>query len=189
VKTCYSLLFAAFASMILLFSARASSEECQVTFSQPVVSFGQLKPSDIAASQKNWNRMPAKEITANVFCPEPRVMALFVQSTAGVNGGVLFGQDGRLAIIADNMVVDGHACTLAKTTDRIGFTPSSSPTQRAFIKNNEGLVARQNAAPVRGKHMSFTLKIVPVINNSQLRHVADNTLLESNMAWELLTQE
>ena len=37
--------------------------------------------------------------------------------------------------------------------------------------------------------MSFTLKIVPVINNSQLRHVADNTLLESNMAWELLTQE
>ncbi len=86
-KTCYSLLFAAFASMILLFSARASSEECQVTFSQPVVSFGKLKPSDIAASQKNWNRMPAKEITANVFCPEPRVMALFLQSTAGVNGG------------------------------------------------------------------------------------------------------
>ena len=69
-----------------LFSSYVVAEACQITLSQPNVSFGRFKQGDIIASRKNWNRMPGKEVTATVFCPQPRVMALFLQSTSGSNG-------------------------------------------------------------------------------------------------------
>ncbi|HFK5795203.1 TPA: hypothetical protein ACG0DR_003619 [Enterobacter asburiae] len=176
-------------SVALLFSAPALSAECQIALSQPTVSFGRFKQDDIAASRKNWNRMPAKEVMVNVFCPQPRVMALFLQSASGSHGGIMFGQEGRLALVADKMTVDGHHYDLAKTTDRVAFTSTESPKEKVLLKNNDGIVARQNAASIRGKQMSVTVKLIPVLNDQQLRSVSDNTVLESTLAWELLTTE
>lgn len=175
--------------LALLFSSGALSEECQIALSQPTVSFGRFKQDDIAASRKNWNRMPAREVMVNVFCLRPRVMALFMQSTSGLHGGVLFGDEGRLALVADKMTVDGQHYDVVKTTDRVGFTSTDSPKEKVFLKSNEGLVARQNAATVRGKQMSVTIKITPVLNDTLLRRVSDNTELESILAWELLTAD
>ena len=175
--------------LALLFSSQVFSEECQIALSQPTVSFGRFKQDDIAASLKNWNRMPAKEVMVNVFCPEPQVMALFLQSTSGINGGVMFGQDGRLALVASNMMVDGRHYDLVKTTDRVKFTSSDSPKEKVFLKSNDGIVARQNATPVRGKQMSVSIKLIPILNNNQLRSVSDTTELESTLAWSLLTSE
>lgn len=175
--------------LVLLFSSQAFSEECQIALSQPNVSFGRFKQDDIAASLKNWNRMPAKEVTVNVFCPQQQVMALFLQSTSGLNGGVMFGQEGRLALVADRMMVDGHHYDLVKTTDRVKFTSSDNPKDKVYLKNNDGIVARQNSTSIRGKQMSVTIKLIPIINNNQLRRVSDNTELESTLAWELLTSE
>ncbi|MBW4241121.1 hypothetical protein JRY02_21165 [Enterobacter roggenkampii] len=175
--------------LTLFFASQVFSEECQMTLSQPTVSFGRFKQDDIAASLKNWNRMPAKEVMINVFCPQPQVMALFMQSASGANGGVLFGQEGRLALAANNMTVDGRHYDLVKTTDRVKFTSSDSPKEHVFLKNNDGIIARQNATPVQGKQMSVTIKLIPIINNNQLRRISDNTDLESTLSWELLTSE
>lgn len=175
--------------LVLLFSSQVLSEECQIALSQPTVSFGRFKQDDIAASLKNWNRMPAREVMVNVFCPQPRTMALFVQSASGSQGGILFGHEGRLALLANKMTVDGHHYDLVKTTDRVGFTSSDSPKENVFLKNNEGVIARQNAAPVRGKQMSVTIKIIPVLNDNLLRGIADITELESALSWELLTTD
>lgn len=188
-KHVHSLLLNTLVAVLLAAPLPALSAECQIAFSQPVVSFGQLKQNEIAASQKNWNRMPAKEVTASVFCPQPQVMALFLQSASGMNGGILFGQDGRLVVLADNLFIDGHAYDIAKTTDRLDFSTADKASRKAFIKNNEGIIARQNNAVVRGKQMSVTLKLIPVINDTQFHHIADTTLLESHLAWELLTLE
>ncbi|HGU9820592.1 hypothetical protein [Enterobacter chuandaensis] len=175
--------------LTLLFSSGVLSEECQIALSQPTLSFGRFRQDDIAASRKNWNRMPAREVMVNVFCPQPRVMALFVQSTSGFHGGILFGNEGRLALVADKMTVDGQHYDVVKTTDRVGFTSTDSPKEKVFLKSNEGLVARQNSSPVRGKQMSVTIGITPVLNDNLLRRVSDNTELESILAWELLTTD
>lgn len=176
-------------SLILLYTSQVLSEECRIALSQPTVSFGRFKQDDIAASRKDWNRMPAKEILISVICPQPRVMALFLQSASGSHGGILFGQEGRLAMMADKMTVDGRHYDLVKTTDRVKLTSSDSPKDNVFLKNNDGIVARQNATPVHGKQMYVTIKIIPLINNNQLRKVSDNTELESTLVWELLTNE
>lgn len=172
-----------------LFSSYVVAEACQITLSQPNVSFGRFKQDDIIASRKNWNRMPGKEVTAAVFCPQPRVMALFLQSTSGSNGGVLFGQKSRLALVASNILVDGHHYNLVRTSDRVSFTSAETPKEKVFLRNNDGILAYQNGLPVRGKQMSVTIKIIPVINDDQLRGISDNTELESALAWELLTTE
>lgn len=175
--------------LALLFSSGALSEECQIALSQPTISFGRFRQDDIAVSRENWNRMPAREVMVNVFCPQPRVMALFVQSASGSHGGILFGHEGRLALVADKMTVDGQHYDVVKTTDRVGFTSTDSPKEKVFLKSNEGLVARQNSSPVRGKQMSVTIGITPVLNDNLLRRVSDNTDLESVLAWELLTAD
>lgn len=175
--------------LTLLFSSGVLSEECQIALSQPTLSFGRFRQDDIAASRKNWNRMPAREVMVNVFCPQPRVMALFVQSTSGLHSGILFGNEGRLALVADKMTVDGQHYDVVKTTDRVGFTSTDSPKEKVFLMSNEGLVARQNSSPVRGKQMSVTIGITPVLNDNLLRRVSDNTELESILAWELLTTD
>ena len=56
------------------------------------------------------------------------------------------------------------------------------------VTNFSGLFD-ENGLPVRGKQMSVTIKIIPVINDDQLRGIPDNTELESALAWELLTTE
>ena len=173
----------------LLFSSYVVAEECQIALSQPNVSFGRFKQDDIVASRKNWNRMPAKEVAVTVFCPQPKVMALFLQSASGSNGGILFGQKSRLVLAANNVTVDGHPYNLARTTDRVAFSASETPKDKAILRNNEGILAYQNGLPVRGKQMSVTIKIMPVINDDQLRGISDNTDLESALAWELLTTE
>ena len=176
-------------SLVLLFPTLAFSEACQIALSQPTGSFGRFKQDDIAASRKNWNRMPAKEVMVNVFCPQPKVMALFLQSASDGRGGVLFGQEGRLALVAENMTVDGHRHDLVKTADRVAFTSTYSPKEKIFLKNNEGIVARQNGGFIRGKQMSVTIKLIPVLDNHQLRSISDNTDLESTLSWELLTAD
>jgi len=175
--------------LTLLFSAQAICEECHVAFSQPNVSFGKFRQDDIVASQKNWQRMPAKDVMVNVYCPEPVVMALFVQAASGPGGAVLFGDESRLVMSAYNMVIDGHSHNLSKTTDQANFAYADNPAAKILLKNNEGVIARDNMNYVRGKNMSFTIKLIPVINNSQLRHTSDITELESHLSWVLLTKE
>lgn len=116
-------------------------------------------------------------------------MALFLQSTSGSNGGVLFGQKSRLALVASNILVDGHHYNLVRTSDRVSFTSAETPKEKVFLRNNDGILAYQNGLPVRGKQMSVTIKIIPVINDDQLRGISDNTELESALARELLTTE
>ncbi|MFH2223164.1 hypothetical protein ABK735_12295, partial [Enterobacter kobei] len=69
------------------------------------------------------------------------------------------------------------------------FTSAETPKEKVFLRNNDGILAYQNGLPVRGKQMSVTIKIIPVINDDQLRGISDNTELESALAWELLTTE
>ena len=76
-----------------------------------------------------------------------------------------------------------------RTSDRVLFTSAETPKEKVFLRNNDGILAYQNGLPVRGKQMSVTIKIIPVINDDQLRGIPDNTELESALAWELLTTE
>lgn len=86
-------------------------------------------------------------------------MALFLQSTSGSNGGVLFGQKSRLALVASNILVDGHHYNLVRTSDRVSFTSAETPKEKVFLRNNDGILAYQNGLPVRGKQMSVTIKL------------------------------
>ncbi|MFT1616786.1 hypothetical protein AAG991_16940, partial [Enterobacter kobei] len=88
-----------------------------------------------------------------------------------------------------NILVDGHHYNLVRTSDRVLFTSAETPKEKVFLRNNDGILAYQNGLPVRGKQMSVTIKIIPVINDVQLRGISDNTELESALAWELLTTE
>ena len=66
-----------------LFSSYVVAEACQITLSQPNISFGRFKQDDIIASRKNWNRMPGKEVTAAVFCPQPRGRSVWSEEPTG----------------------------------------------------------------------------------------------------------
>ena len=176
-------------AMTLFAVFSASGEECSINLSQPTLNFGRFKQEDIIASQKNWSRMPTKELIVSAFCPEPTAMALFLEATAGDRGGVMFGQKARLILVAENMVVDGHPYEFSRTTDRIHFTTSTTASRKGFIKSNEGIVAQHNSNPVYGKQMSFTLKVIPVINSDGLRRIGDTTELNSDLVWSLLTMK
>ncbi|SQB26026.1 Uncharacterised protein [Citrobacter koseri] len=41
--------------------------------------------------------------------------------------------------------------------------------------------------PRAGSQLNFTLTLTPVLNEKQFRNVSDNTEMESNLSWELLT--
>ena len=176
--------------LLCAFTAPAAwaDNECQITLSSPDVSFGQLKQSDIVSSQQGWNQMPSRDMSINVYCQESQNMALFVQAAAGEKGLFYFGDSSGLAERVSKMIVDGKNYAIARTVDRVNFTPDGDTRESLLLRNNNGIIAIDNNQPVSGKQMNVTLTLTPVLNDQRFTHTSDTTSLESNMMWEVLTK-
>ncbi|WP_370965802.1 hypothetical protein [Enterobacter wuhouensis] len=166
-----------------------ADDECQLSFTTSGISFGLLKQNDVVEAKKGWNQMPSREINVNVNCQDSQPVALFIQGRAGEKGRFYFGESSGLAVRVSNMVVDGKSYAFSKTADRTHFTPSGESQESLLLRNNDGIIAVDNQAPVSGSHMSFTMKLTPVLNDRQFSYSTDITTLESDLMWEVLTQQ
>ncbi|MGS2874642.1 hypothetical protein [Enterobacter huaxiensis] len=183
------LLIALAALASLTSRAALADDDCQLTFTTNGISFGLLKQNDIVDAQKGWNQMTSREINVNVNCQEKQPVALFVQGRAGEKGRFYFGDSGGLAVRVSRMVVDGKSYPFAKTVDRSHFTPDGESQESLLLHNNDGIIAVDNQMPVSGNNMSFSLKMTPVLNDRQFSYSTDITTLESDLMWEVLTQQ
>ena len=164
-----------------------ADENCQVSLSRATVAFTPMQRNDNVGSQQNWFKMPSRDINASIYCPQPQVMALFVHGAAGPQGRFLFGNGGGLALKASQMILDGRSYMIGKTTDRNEFIPADGHADTQLLHNNEAIIAIENNEAARGQQLNFTLTLTPVLNEKQFRNVSDNTEMESNLSWELLT--
>lgn len=162
------------------------AEDCQITLSQPIVDYKQLKRDDIVTSQQSWHKLPEREVTVNVFCPDKQKLAVLLQGNAGEKGRFRFGQNGGVAVKIDDMNVDGKSYTVGKTVDQLNFTPESGSPSPFYLRNDEAVVAVENNQAVTGQQMTFTATIFPVLNESAHSNNADQTTLESDLSWKIL---
>ena len=75
---------------ILFFVATANAEDCQISLSQPVVDYHEMRRDNIDKTQQNWHKMADRTLNVNVYCPQPQQMAVLLQGTAGDKGRFTF---------------------------------------------------------------------------------------------------
>ncbi|MGR5955822.1 hypothetical protein [Enterobacter ludwigii] len=164
------------------------AEECQLSLSQPVVDYHEMRRDTIETTQQDWHKMADRDITVNVFCPQSQQMAVILRGTVGDKGRFLFGQSGGVAVKIDNMTVDGKSYTVGKTVDQLNFTPENGTPTPFYLRNNEAVIALENNQVPSGQQMSFNVTLSPVLNESAFSHLTDQTTLESDLTWSLLTK-
>lgn len=173
---------------LLLFALPCLSfaDDCQLTLSQQVVDYHQMRRANIVSSQQSWNKMPEKDINVSVYCPEKQQMATLLQGASGQKGRFQFGQNGGVAIKVSNLTLDGKSYNVGKIIDQVNFTPVNDNGTSLYIRNNEAIVAVENGNVPSGQQMNFTVTIFPVLNDSVFNHISDQTTLESDLSWQLL---
>lgn len=184
-----SLIYLLIASgLSLSVSAHAEDTDCQITISQGEVNYAQLRREDAISTQQSWHKMPEREVTISASCPEKMRMGVQVQGIAGEKGRFLFGQKGGVAFKVSSIFVDGKTYNVGKTTDQINLTPESGSVATMYIQNNDAIVAVENNSVPAGKQMSFTVTMFPVLNDSAFSGIKDETQLETDISWLLLTK-
>ena len=168
--------------------AHADENDCQITVSQAEVSYSTLRRDDIVTTQQGWNKMAEREVTISASCPEKMQMGIQALGSAGEKGRFQFGQKGGVAFKVSNVMVDGKEYRVGKTTDQINLTPESGTADTMFIHNNDAIVAVENNVVPEGKQMSFTVTLFPVLNDSAFNSNSDETQLETDISWQLLTR-
>ncbi|MDV0595206.1 hypothetical protein ACQ3G4_18320 [bacterium BS0013] len=171
--------------MTLCLPGLTYAEDCQITLSQPLVDYRQMRRDNVVTTQQNWHKMSEREVNVNVFCPEKQKMAVFVQGTAGEKGRFQFGLNGGLGVKVDNLTLDGKSYSVGKTNDQVNFTPDSKTESPFYIRNNEGVIAVENDQVPSGQQMSFKVTVFPVLNDSAFSNNTDETSLESELTWRL----
>ncbi|MGO1310762.1 MAG: hypothetical protein ACTMIX_14340 [Kluyvera intermedia] len=152
------------------------------------MNYTQLRREDIVTTQQSWHKMAEREITVNASCPESVQMGVQVLGAAGEKGRFQFGQKGGVAFKVSHVIVDGKEYSAGKTVDQITLTPESGTGAAQYIRSNDVIVAvEKNAAP-EGKQMSFTVTLFPVLNDSAFSGNSDETALETDITWQLLTR-
>ncbi|MFS6931415.1 hypothetical protein [Klebsiella oxytoca] len=164
------------------------ADDCQITLSRQVVDYHQIRYDSVVSSQQNWNKMPEKDIDVSVFCPEKQQIATLVQGGAGQKGRFQFGPNGGIAIKVSNLTLDGKSYNVGKTTDRINFNPDIDNGSSIYIRNNEAIIAVEDDHVPSGQQLNFTVTIFPVLNDKAFTHISDQTILESDLTWQLLTR-
>lgn len=174
----------------LLLSAVAHADEtnCQLTVSQAEVNYSQMRRDDIVTTQQSWHKMAEREVTLSASCPEKMQMAVLAQGAAGEKGRFQFGQKGGVAFKVSNVFIDGKEYRVGKTTDQINLTPESGSAASLYIHNNDAIVAVDNNTVPEGKQMSFTVTLFPVLNDAAFSGNNDETQLETDITWQLLTR-
>lgn len=107
------------ALLLLALPCLSYADDCQLTLSQPVVDYHQMRRDSIVTSQQSWNKMPEKDINVSVYCPEKQQMATLLQGASGQKGRFQFGQNGGVAIKVSNLTLDGKSYNVGKTTDQV----------------------------------------------------------------------
>ncbi|HEB4092549.1 TPA: hypothetical protein RZ058_003459 [Enterobacter cloacae] len=174
------------ALLLLALPCLSYADDCQLTLSQPVVDYHQMRRDSIVTSQQSWNKMPEKDINVSVYCPEKQQMATLLLGASGQKGRFQFGQNGGVAIKVSNLTLDGKSYNVGKTTDQVNFTPDTDNGSSLYIRNNEAVVAVENGRVPSGQQMNFTVTIFPVLNDSAFNHISDQTALETDLTWQLL---
>lgn len=176
------------ALLLLALPCLSYADDCQITLSQQVVDYHQIRRDNIVKTQQSWNKMPEKDINVSVFCPDKRQMATLLQGSAGQKGRFLFGQNGGVAIKVSNLTLDGKSYSVGKTTDQVSFTPVQEDASSPYIRNNEAIIAVENGQVPMGQQMNFTVTIFPVLSDDAFNRISDQTTLESDLTWRILSK-
>lgn len=171
-----------------LIAGTAQAEDCLITISQPEVNYNQMRRDDIVTTQQNWHKFAEREVTISASCPEKQAMAVLAQGIAGEKGRFLFGSQGGVGIRIDKVFVDGQVYTVGKTVDQVNFTPESGVSTPMYLRNNEAVVAVDNNTVQEGKQLTMTVTLFPVLNESMFSGTTDQTKIESDITWRLLTK-
>lgn len=172
----------------LLLSGAVYAEECQITLSQNDVNYNQIRRDDVVTTQQNWHKLTEREVNVNVSCPETQKMAVLAQGVSGEKGRFLFGSRGGVGLKVGHVTVDGKPYSVGKTTDQVNFTPESGAASPIYLRNNEAVIAVENNTVPEGKQMNFTVTLFPVLNDSMFTGNTDNTPIEADIVWQLLTK-
>lgn len=172
----------------MLLTGAAQAEDCLITISQPEVDYNQIRRDDIVTTQQNWHKFAEREITISATCPEKKVMAVLAQGIAGEKGRFLFGSQGGVGVRIDKIIVDGQAYTPGKTVDQVNFTPESGVSTPMYLRNNEAVIAVDNNVVQEGNQLMMAVTLFPVLNESMFSGIADQTTIESDITWRLLTK-
>ncbi|EFI6377314.1 hypothetical protein FCZ48_14045 [Escherichia coli] len=171
----------------MLFSgfACADNDDCQISVSQTIVDYKTLRRDAIITSQQGWNKFPERDVTVNVSCLDEQQMAVQVQGNAGEQGRFIFGQRGGVGLKINSLTIDGSEYGVGKTRDMVNFLPESNGASPIYIRNNEAVIGVKNDQVVKGKQMSISVTLFPVINDSMFSGVSDNTELITEITWRL----
>lgn len=171
---------ALFGVVCSLLMAPLVQADCQVSLSQPTVSYGKIRVSDIANKNKQWNNLSQRQVTLTAYCPDAQKMALFFDGKAGEQKLFTFGDNSRLLVVASDATLDGNPVQLNRISDAGVFIPNGQQADKIAARAGEGIVPVSSGTVVSGKQFTMMLTIEPLLNHNDLS-LRDSRDIDSNI--------
>lgn len=155
----------------LALAAPADAASCRLLLSQPVIDYGQLRPSE--QSESRGRRM----VRLSVVCPEDTVIALRFQGGLVDGERYRFGPQGSFSLALLHPQLDGRPVELAQLhnhADRGGQ-----------LRPGQSLVALAGGLPAKGRTFSAQVQVQTWLSSAATA-VRDKTTLEGSGRFELV---
>lgn len=149
----------ALAAALLLCPLEAAAA-CTISSSTLQLDYGQLN-KQIMPDSASRIELPAREVQVSVDCDAPREMKLAFSGSHSSNPQQFsFGRDGNLEVAISALMLDKHASQFIERSPWLRTSEAQNKSTAKLLPGSQIIV---NQA---GQHLSFTLKLHPVFNNS-----------------------
>lgn len=148
-----------FTLCLLLAASPAALAECQVTASQPSLSYGRMSPAERQLQAKETISLMAKQVVVHAVCDTPSRIRLFIGSRTARGTQFSFGDQGSMKVTASNAVLDDRSVRLSKVLNGSdAITDAGLPSVALSV--NDGL-AFIDSGEETATQVSVTLTVEP----------------------------
>lgn len=152
-------------------AALAANASCRLFLSQPLIDYGQLRPSERSAN------LGRRMVRLSVVCSENSVIALRFQGGAADGQGYRFGPRGSFSLTLQHPQLDGKPVEMAQLHNHAERSGQLQPGQ--------SLVALVRGLPAKGRTFSAQVHVDTWLASAAIA-VRDKTTLEGSGRFELV---
>jgi hypothetical protein len=161
---------------LMLLTSSLAMAECQVTASQPNLSYGRLSPAERQLQESHKITLAEKQVVIRAVCDAPSRIRLFVSSSTATGNQFGFGSRGAMKVTAGQAFLDDHAVRLSKVgSNDSAITDGGQASVTLGV--NEGL-AFIDGGERQASQASVTLTIIPQFENAA---ITDTTRYAGNI--------
>lgn len=161
---------------LMLFTSSLALADCQITASQPSLSYGRMSPAERQLQGSQKITLTEKQVVVRAVCDTPSRIRLFVSSGLANGNQFGFGSRGAMKVMASQAILDDRSVRLSKVS--AGDEAITDAGQSSFSLNvNDGL-AFIDSGERTASQASVTLTVTPQFENEA---ITDTTRYAGNI--------